>query len=195
MVADPDLGRRGLADLARFAGGPDRRQEHRDPGSTHCDRRSSPGVGDRAEFISSGSRARCNLRFCRRKFRSRLTASWTLVPAQSSRVRAGLAGASNIGVVLDSLLAPRLATAYGWRTVFGLAVIPAVVVLVIYVLVSRGSSADRSSAQTVNRLSCPCYVIRTRIGSAFIIRLVSAVLLGSPVRTSSSLRMNSRFLR
>ena len=51
----------------------------------------------------------------------------------------GLAGAGNIGVVLDSLLAPRLATAYGWRTVFGLAVIPAVVVLVIYVLVSRES--------------------------------------------------------
>jgi MFS transporter, NNP family, nitrate/nitrite transporter len=51
----------------------------------------------------------------------------------------GLAGAGNIGVVLDSLFAPRLATVYGWRNVFGLAVIPAVVVLVIYVLVSRES--------------------------------------------------------
>jgi len=51
----------------------------------------------------------------------------------------GLAGAGNIGVVLDSLLAPRLATVYGWRNVFGLAVIPAVVVFVIYVLISRDS--------------------------------------------------------
>jgi NNP family nitrate/nitrite transporter-like MFS transporter len=51
----------------------------------------------------------------------------------------GLAGAGNIGVVLDSLFAPRLATVYGWRNVFGLAVIPAVVVFVIYVLVSRES--------------------------------------------------------
>ena len=49
----------------------------------------------------------------------------------------GLAGAGNIGVVIDSLLAPRLATAYGWRAVFGLALIPAVVVFLIYVLVSR----------------------------------------------------------
>src|SRR5260370_37674417 len=49
----------------------------------------------------------------------------------------GLAGAGNIGVVLDSLFAPRLATVYGWPNIFGLAVIPAVVVFVIYVLVSR----------------------------------------------------------
>ena len=42
----------------------------------------------------------------------------------------GLAGAGNIGVVLDALFAPRLAAAYGWQTVFGLALIPAVLVLV-----------------------------------------------------------------
>jgi NNP family nitrate/nitrite transporter-like MFS transporter len=49
----------------------------------------------------------------------------------------GLAGAGNIGTVLDALLAPRLAAAYGWRAVFGLAVIPAVVVLVFYAVVSK----------------------------------------------------------
>jgi MFS transporter, NNP family, nitrate/nitrite transporter len=48
----------------------------------------------------------------------------------------GLAGAGNIGVVIDSLLAPRLAAAYGWNTVFGLALIPAVAVLITYVVVS-----------------------------------------------------------
>lgn len=49
----------------------------------------------------------------------------------------GLAGAGNIGVVIDSLLAPRLAAIYGWQAVFGLALIPAVVVLAIYCWVSR----------------------------------------------------------
>jgi NNP family nitrate/nitrite transporter-like MFS transporter len=36
----------------------------------------------------------------------------------------GLAGAGNIGTVLDALLAPRLAAAYGWKNVFGMALIP-----------------------------------------------------------------------
>src|SRR6185436_14343969 len=38
----------------------------------------------------------------------------------------GLAGAGNVGVVIDALLAPRLAVAYGWPSVFGLALIPLV---------------------------------------------------------------------
>lgn len=49
----------------------------------------------------------------------------------------GLAGAGNIGTVLDALCAPRIAAAYGWRTVFGLALIPAVLVLVSYSLFSK----------------------------------------------------------
>lgn len=49
----------------------------------------------------------------------------------------GLAGAGNIGVVIDSLLAPRLAAAYGWQSVFGFALVPAVVVLAIYIFVSK----------------------------------------------------------
>jgi MFS transporter, NNP family, nitrate/nitrite transporter len=49
----------------------------------------------------------------------------------------GLAGAGNIGVVIDSLLAPRLAAAYGWQAVFGFALIPAVLVLATYIIVSK----------------------------------------------------------
>ncbi|RBP47640.1 NNP family nitrate/nitrite transporter-like MFS transporter [Roseimicrobium gellanilyticum] len=49
----------------------------------------------------------------------------------------GLAAAGNIGVVIDSLLAPRLAAAYGWQAVFGFALFPAVVVLAIYIFVSK----------------------------------------------------------
>lgn len=49
----------------------------------------------------------------------------------------GLAGAGNIGVVIDSLLAPRLAVHYGWQAVFGFALIPAVFVLAIYIIFSK----------------------------------------------------------
>jgi NNP family nitrate/nitrite transporter-like MFS transporter len=49
----------------------------------------------------------------------------------------GLAGAGNIGVVIDSLLAPRLAAAYGWKAVFGFALVPAVLVLALYILISK----------------------------------------------------------
>jgi MFS transporter, NNP family, nitrate/nitrite transporter len=49
----------------------------------------------------------------------------------------GLAGAGNIGVVIDSLLAPRLAAIYGWESVFGFALFPAIFVLAIYMIFSR----------------------------------------------------------
>jgi MFS transporter, NNP family, nitrate/nitrite transporter len=53
----------------------------------------------------------------------------------------GLAGAGNVGTVLDALFAPRLAVAYGWRTVFGLALVPAVLVLIAYTVFSKESPA------------------------------------------------------
>jgi MFS transporter, NNP family, nitrate/nitrite transporter len=49
----------------------------------------------------------------------------------------GLAGAGNVGVVIDALLAPRLAAAYGWNAVFGFALIPLVIVLGLYAYFSR----------------------------------------------------------
>lgn len=49
----------------------------------------------------------------------------------------GLAGAGNIGTVLDALLAPRVAAALGWQAVFGLALIPAALVLVAYAVFSK----------------------------------------------------------
>ena len=54
----------------------------------------------------------------------------------------GLAGAGNIGVVLDALIAPRLANVYGWRAVFGCALIPAVIVLLVYALFSREAKVE-----------------------------------------------------
>ena len=49
----------------------------------------------------------------------------------------GLAGAGNVGVVIDAMLAPRLAAAYGWNAVFGFALIPLLLVLVAYSVWSK----------------------------------------------------------
>lgn len=57
-------------------------------------------------------------------------------PPRLQGVVMGLAGAGNVGVVLDSLIAPRLATAYGWRSVFGFFLIPAVLVFISYIVFS-----------------------------------------------------------
>lgn len=58
-------------------------------------------------------------------------------PPNMQGVVMGLAGAGNVGVVLDSLIAPRIAQAYGWQAVFGLALIPAVIVLIVYAIWSK----------------------------------------------------------
>ncbi|HEY5792411.1 MAG TPA: MFS transporter, partial [Chthoniobacterales bacterium] len=54
----------------------------------------------------------------------------------------GLAGAGNIGTVLDALFAPRLAQAFGWQNVFGLALIPAILVFFIYLIFSREANVE-----------------------------------------------------
>jgi NNP family nitrate/nitrite transporter-like MFS transporter len=54
----------------------------------------------------------------------------------------GLAGAGNIGTVLDALFAPRIAAAVGWQNVFGLAMIPAILVLAVYVFFSREAPVE-----------------------------------------------------
>ncbi|MBV8352611.1 MAG: NarK/NasA family nitrate transporter [Verrucomicrobia bacterium] len=63
-------------------------------------------------------------------------------PPSMQGVVMGLAGAGNVGVVIDSLLAPRLAEAYGWKNVFGFALLPALLVLIIYALVSKEAPGE-----------------------------------------------------
>lgn len=58
-------------------------------------------------------------------------------PPHMQGVVLGLAGAGNVGVVIDHLLAPRLAAAWGWPSVFGFAIIPLVLVLALYVTFSK----------------------------------------------------------
>jgi len=54
----------------------------------------------------------------------------------------GLAGAGNVGVVIDSLFAPRLAAAYGWQAVFGIVLIPVLMVLAVYIWLAKDAPVE-----------------------------------------------------
>lgn len=52
-------------------------------------------------------------------------------PPQYKGLAMGIAGAGNSGAVLAVLLAPPLAHAYGWRTVYGLAILPMLLAMIL----------------------------------------------------------------
>ncbi len=60
-------------------------------------------------------------------------------PPEHQGTALGIAGAGNSGTVLAALLAPGLALAFGWNNVFGLALIPLAIALVVYVLYAKDS--------------------------------------------------------
>jgi MFS transporter, NNP family, nitrate/nitrite transporter len=60
-------------------------------------------------------------------------------PAEYQGTALGIAGAGNSGTVLAALFAPGLAAAFGWQNVFGLAMIPVGVTLVVYLTLAKDS--------------------------------------------------------
>lgn len=58
-------------------------------------------------------------------------------PPEHQGTALGIAGAGNSGTVLAALFAPLLATMFGFQTVFGLACIPLVAVLVVFALCAK----------------------------------------------------------
>lgn len=63
-------------------------------------------------------------------------------PPQHQGLAMGIAGAGNSGTVLAALLAPRLAERVGWHGVFGLALIPVVITLLLYSLIAKESPSQ-----------------------------------------------------
>ena len=66
-----------------------------------------------------------------------LASRWS--PPEHLGTALGIAGAGNSGTVLAALFAPSLAVAFGWNNVFGLAVIPLTLTLVIYWAIAKDS--------------------------------------------------------
>jgi NNP family nitrate/nitrite transporter-like MFS transporter len=60
-------------------------------------------------------------------------------PPEYQGVALGIAGAGNSGTLLATLFAPRLAEQFGWQATFGIAILPLVVVFVVFALMARDS--------------------------------------------------------
>ena len=58
-------------------------------------------------------------------------------PPEHQGTALGIAGAGNSGTAVAALVAPSLAIAFGWVNVFGLALIPLILVFIFYMIVAR----------------------------------------------------------
>lgn len=66
-------------------------------------------------------------------------------PPEHQGTALGIAGAGNSGTALAALFAPGLALAFGWNNVFGLALIPLIITLVLYCLLAKDAPNPPSS--------------------------------------------------
>lgn len=74
-------------------------------------------------------------------------------PAKYKGLAMGIAGAGNSGTVLAVLLAPPLATHYGWRTVYGFAALIMLIPMAIMVIFAK-EPPDRAHQTLKEHLSC-----------------------------------------
>ena len=93
----------------------------------------------------------------------------------------GIAGAGNSGTVLAALSAPTLALMFGWRNVVGLAAIPLLVALAVFVAAAR-DSADRPAPKPAS-----AYAAVLRAGDAWWFMFFYAVTFGGFVGLAQSL--------
>ena len=63
-------------------------------------------------------------------------------PPKSQGIVLGIAGAGNIGVVIDFLFAPKIAELWGWDSVFLVGAVMAIVTLIAYALLAKDAPAD-----------------------------------------------------
>ena len=71
-------------------------------------------------------------------------------PPKYQGVVMGIAGAGNMGVVLDSMFVPWMAEHWGWQAVFGVLLIPLGVVFILYVLMARDAPEQRAPVSLAN---------------------------------------------
>lgn len=107
-------------------------------------------------------------------------------PARFQGVAMGIAAAGNSGTVLATLFAPRLAEACGWHAVFGLAMIPLVIVAFVFLILAKEAPRARRERNGAEFLS----VLRER--DTFLLSLFYGVTFGGFVGLASYLAI---FLR
>lgn len=102
-------------------------------------------------------------------------------PAEHQGKAMGLAGMGNSGTVLAALFAPGLAKWFGWNAVLGLAVIPLVVVLAIYLAIAK-DSPDQPAPKPLST-----YADVLKVDDAWWFMLFYGVTFGGFVGLSNSL--------
>ena len=68
-------------------------------------------------------------------------------PPKYQGLALGIAGAGNSGTILATLFAPRLAEKLGWHAVFGLAILPLLIMAAVFVLLAREAPGTRQPAE------------------------------------------------
>ena len=63
-------------------------------------------------------------------------------PPKLQGVVLGIAGAGNIGVVIDFMFAPKIAELWGWHAVFGVGAFMAIIVFIAYAFIAKNAPAD-----------------------------------------------------
>ena len=71
-------------------------------------------------------------------------------PPKYQGIVLGIAGAGNMGVVLDSMFVPWIAEHYGWQAVFGVLLVPLVIVFVLYSIMVKDAPELRKPVTLAN---------------------------------------------
>lgn len=102
-------------------------------------------------------------------------------PPEHQGTALGIAGAGNSGTAIGALFAPGLAVIYGWNNVFGLALIPLALVLVVYSVFAK-DSPDTPPPKTLGQ-----YLAVLKDKDAWWFMLFYSVTFGGFVGMASSL--------
>ena len=70
-----------------------------------------------------------------------LASAW--YPPEQQGLAMGIAGAGNSGSLLATLFAPRIAQVIGWRNVFGVILIPVVIVWILFFFLAKNAPGER----------------------------------------------------
>lgn len=79
-------------------------------------------------------------------------------PPQYQGLAMGIAGAGNSGTALATFFGPQLAASYGWHNVFGMAIIPLILVLIAFALMAKDSPNQPAPKKLMDYLAAFKYV-------------------------------------
>jgi MFS transporter, NNP family, nitrate/nitrite transporter len=102
-------------------------------------------------------------------------------PPEKQGLVMGIAAAGNSGTVITNLLAPRLANAFGWHNVLGMAMIPLLLVLIAFILLAK-ESPNHATGQPIKN-----YLKALKVKDLWWFCLLYSVTFGGYVGLSSFL--------